>query len=350
MPCESYVVWNNKGGTGKTTLTFQLSAEYAELHPEKKVVVIDMCPQANVSSALLAKNSSPLLPLNPGEVVLEGKSYEKTICGYLLMKLERGSTELGINELMDFLTFVHSTNNNISKNVFLMCGDLHLEELSTRLQQERQLIAIRNISNWKRVTLFIKDYIQRLGQNGEFVFFIDTNPSFSIYTEMAISAAERLIVPFTADDFSLAAIKAMLYLVYGNQTDQSDHRRSLIEHQYYWLAKTHQVNRPKLHLFVNNRATYHTTRAAAAFSGVANEVRHLLNRVYGKQSAIFSQPLDKLCPDLHDFHSAGVISLHTGCPISKLKPGKHSVFDQTVQVQSNIGTYKADIKKIIKML
>lgn len=309
-----------------------------------------MCPQANVSSALLARNNSPLLPLNPGEVDIEGCPYEKTVCGYLLAKLERGSNELGIPKLKEFLTLVHSKNNNITKNVYLMCGDLYLEELSTRLQQERQLIATRNISYWKRVTVFIKDYIQRLGQNEEFVFFIDTNPSFSIYTEMAISASERLIVPFTADDFSLSAIKAMLYLVYGIQTNESDHRRSLVEHQYYWLAENHQVNRPKLHLFVNNRATYHTTRTAAAFAGVANEVRLLLKRVYEKQSDIFSQPSTKLCVDLHDFHSAGVISLHTGCPISNLKPGKHYVFDETVQVQSNIGTYKADIKKIIKML
>ena len=35
-----YTIWNNKGAVGKTTL---------------RVVVIDMCPQSNVSSALLGK-------------------------------------------------------------------------------------------------------------------------------------------------------------------------------------------------------------------------------------------------------------------------------------------------------
>ncbi|CAG2249581.1 unnamed protein product [Mytilus edulis] len=196
MPYASYVIWNNKGGTGKTTITFQLSADYAELHPEKTIVVIDMCPQANVSSALLAKSNNPL---NPGQVQL--------------------------------------TNRKIPSNVFLMCGDLYLEELSRRLEQERHLMPIAGNSPWKRVTLFIKDYVERLSQNGDYVFFIDTNPSFSIYTEMAISAAERLIVPYTADDFSLSAIKAMFYLVYGIQTDENDHRRNFVEHQYYQLAK-----------------------------------------------------------------------------------------------------------------
>lgn len=306
-----------------------------------------MCPQANISSALLAKKHNPL---NPGQVVLEGRSFEKTVFGYLLAKLERVSTESMKTKLKNFLIKVNSENEHISKNIFLMCGDLYLETLSRRLEQERQLMAIGDNSEWKRVTLFIKDYVESLGQNGDFVFFIDTNPSFSIYTEMAISAAKRLIVPFTADDFSLSAIKAMFYLVYGIQTDESDHRRSLVEHQYYQLAKTHEVNRPWLHLFVNNRATYHT-RTAAGYEGVAEEVKQLLKRVYEKKSGIFSQQLDYLCPDLHDFHSAGVISLHNGIPIPKLTAGKYTVFCKTVQVQtSSIRTYKADINTIIQML
>lgn len=301
-----------------------------------------MCPQANISSALLAKNNHPL---NPGQVVLEGRSYEKTVCGYLLAKIERVSTES-----RNFLIKVNSENKHISKNVFLMCGDLYLEEISRRLEQERQLMAIGETSPWKKVTCFIKDFVESLGQNRQYGFFIDTNPSFSIYTEMAISAAERLIVPYTADDFSLTAIRAMLYLVHGYQTDEDHHRRSLIEHQYYQLAKIHQVKRPQLHLFVNNRATTYHTRAAAAYSGVADEVKQLLERVYKNQSSIFTQPLDGLCPVLHDFHTAEVTSIHNGIPIVSLKQGPYNVFDQPVQVQKNIHIYQADIRKITAML
>ena len=31
---HSYALWNNKGGVGKSTITFHLSMRYAELHPE----------------------------------------------------------------------------------------------------------------------------------------------------------------------------------------------------------------------------------------------------------------------------------------------------------------------------
>ena len=46
---------NTQGGVGKTTLTYHLSTNYAEEHPEERVLVIDMCPQANISSALLGE-------------------------------------------------------------------------------------------------------------------------------------------------------------------------------------------------------------------------------------------------------------------------------------------------------
>ena len=33
---ERVIFWNNKGGTGKTTLTFQIINEYAFQNPEKE--------------------------------------------------------------------------------------------------------------------------------------------------------------------------------------------------------------------------------------------------------------------------------------------------------------------------
>ena len=54
MPIQqSYAVWNNKGGVGKSTICYHVAARYAEENPNQKVLVIDLCPQANVSMMLL---------------------------------------------------------------------------------------------------------------------------------------------------------------------------------------------------------------------------------------------------------------------------------------------------------
>jgi len=49
----TYAFWNNKGGTGKTSLAFQAITRYAEKHPERRVLAVDLCPQANLSELML---------------------------------------------------------------------------------------------------------------------------------------------------------------------------------------------------------------------------------------------------------------------------------------------------------
>lgn len=62
---SKYAFWNNKGGTGKTSLAFQAITHYAEKHPKKRVLAIDVCPQANLSELFLGglnhKGSEKLL-------------------------------------------------------------------------------------------------------------------------------------------------------------------------------------------------------------------------------------------------------------------------------------------------
>ncbi|MBC6415353.1 MAG: ParA family protein [Bdellovibrionales bacterium] len=59
MPQDTirYAIWNNKGGVGKTFLSFMLSVEYAIKNPSKKIIVVDMCPQANLSEIFLGGNN-----------------------------------------------------------------------------------------------------------------------------------------------------------------------------------------------------------------------------------------------------------------------------------------------------
>lgn len=55
---HNYAIWNNKGGVGKSTITFHIASRYAEKHPQEDVFVIDMCPQANSSMMLLGGGTS----------------------------------------------------------------------------------------------------------------------------------------------------------------------------------------------------------------------------------------------------------------------------------------------------
>ena len=56
----AYAFWNNKGGVGKSFLSFVAATEYARTYPDTDVYVIDLCPQANISEILLL-NSEMLI-------------------------------------------------------------------------------------------------------------------------------------------------------------------------------------------------------------------------------------------------------------------------------------------------
>lgn len=76
---KSYVMWNNKGGVGKSTIIFHVASIYAENNPDRSVVVIDMCPQANSSMMLMGGGREAEEKLQ--ELII-GDS-PKTVVGYL---------------------------------------------------------------------------------------------------------------------------------------------------------------------------------------------------------------------------------------------------------------------------
>ena len=73
-----YAIWNNKGGVGKSFLSFILGAEIAHNDPDCTVILVDMCPQVNLSEIVLGGNSEDVRTLNG---ILAEKN-RKTVGGY----------------------------------------------------------------------------------------------------------------------------------------------------------------------------------------------------------------------------------------------------------------------------
>lgn len=365
----SYVFWNNKSGTGKSTMVFQLSAAYAVENTSQKVVVIDMCPEYNVSTTLLRNPPTAALSL-----LTELRSskipydlYRTSLSGYLYGRLDRRTA---INDYQHFLTHVKLLNPHFPENVYLLIGDHNNAELTIRLDQERHLPPTNIDNPWRRVTLFIKEFIEGLVKtniNEHYCFFIDTDSSVSIYTQMAITAAKSLIVPFTADESSLSALDTMLCLIYRHTTKTYIHTGSFDE-LFFSKAYDEKIEFPKLHLFIFNKATYYTKKddsdispsktPAYAFAAIRNQYGKVVYNVSKLLQSNFEscnsveEFRKKYIIDVHDFRSLGVLSTHVCCPFSKLKSGQlGKVYDITVPIDSvQLKLYKEDIQNIVQKL
>lgn len=361
---ESYVIWNNKGGVGKTTLTFHMATRYASRNPGVHVLVIDLCPQANVSMALL---SSPKKQGN--EQLSKLFKEEETISIYLQKLIEMGPKL----DAKQYLTKVKDYNNQVPTNLFLLCGDMCLELVGRGLDHHRLGMDMPRHKPWKHVTTSIRSFIEGSPEKitgvtesqDEWVVFIDTNPSFSVYTEIALAAANKLIIPINADDFSIEAVRAMLDLVYGiapeeEQADFATYRGYMFSHK----ARQYELKLPEIHLLINNRTTTIYTRSATAFKAMGQENLKVLFDAYQQHQrekkcfaprkmeiadiAAFKQ---QYFEDVRDFHTTAILSLHTGCPLGGLS-GKVSLSeDESVKVdQGKVKEYLKCLDNLVQKL
>ena len=166
-----YAVWNNKGGVGKTFVCFVMATEYACNNPDKIVVVIDMCPQANVSEILLGGNGTGSSELDK----LLVKNPRQTIGGYFDQRISSPQAKTGTET--NFMIQLKPINQNVPTNMFLVAGDPSLELQAQAINQ----IAAQTLpaNTWANVHRWVFDVITSIkASHPQSVFFIDCNPSF----------------------------------------------------------------------------------------------------------------------------------------------------------------------------
>ena len=152
-----YAFWNNKGGTGKTSLMFQAVIRYAEKYPRKRILAIDVCPQANLSELMLGglhnKGSDKLLERH-------GRVPRCSIGGYFQLRLPSPYV-VPIFDAHDFITKPSAYNESVSDNIDLVCGDPLLELQSNAVNT----LANNNIpgtNTWIAVIDWLKAYPIRM--------------------------------------------------------------------------------------------------------------------------------------------------------------------------------------------
>jgi len=336
-----YAFWNNKGGTGKTSLAFQAIARYAELHPKKRVLAIDLCPQANLSELMLGglnnKGSEKLLER-------QGMVPRCSIGGYFQLRLPAPYSSPSFNA-HDFITKPNSYNNAVPKNIDLVCGDPLLELQANAVNT----LANQNIPGtnaWISVIDWLKNYLDQL--DGEYdIVFLDCNPSFSLYTQIALASAHRIILPVMADDSSRRAIQNAFSLIYGLKLP------SEIYAAYMFATKLKDAGRslPKIHLIIRNRLTQYMG-AASAYAAVLQAILTDVKGLLKTNPDLFTfKKVDLGFVDIRDFQTTGVVAFAKGQPFSHVRAGKQTVNGHRVQVkQDYLGHCMEALENLAKAL
>lgn len=338
-----YAIWNNKGGVGKTFLAFILGSEYALAHPQKNVILVDMCPQANLSEIILGGNGTG------NENLEELIGTERTVGGYFYKRIQQGPHDLTGDET-SYLIHAKSKNENLPENLWLLCGDPKLEILAQVISQigaqTLPLEAWKNVHSW--LLNLVIACSKKLGLENTQVF-IDCNPSFSAYTELAMLASERLIVPCTCDGASARAIDNVASLLYGHNSRKQDIN-------FARRAEKDGLSLPLIHTVILNRSTLYNKDASKAFSAIYTAIKERVERFELSTASRFTSAdlLDStegrftLMPDSH---SVAIVCSHKGLPLQKVTPGRYEVYDTTPQVNPEpLERYKKAVANIMQRL
>lgn len=185
------VIFNQKGGVGKSSITVNLAAISAARG--KRTLVVDLDSQSNATQYLLGEKATygqhmPVLEPNIETFFDEllnasqGKGLLGSALGSILKSKERGLDAV-----------IHGTP---FANLFVIPSSPNLGALEHALQSKHKIFKLR-------------DALNELDSQYDEVF-IDTPPAFNFFTLSALIAADRVIIPFDCDVFSRRALLTLL--------------------------------------------------------------------------------------------------------------------------------------------
>lgn len=320
-----YGFWNNKGGTGKTSLCFQSACAYAHQHEDERVLIIDVCPQANLSELLLGGLT------NDGSKNLlarQGETLRATVGGYFQLRLPSPYNPPNFTAA-DFITHPRSFNQSIPDNIDLVCGDPLLELQSNAISTLANT-QIPGTNAWMAVVDWLADFIAQIREDYD-VIFIDANPSFSIYTQIALSSTDKLVLPVMADDSSRRAIQNAFSLIFGLKLPSD------IYASYAFATRLRDAGRelPQVHAIAKNRLTQYMG-PSSAYAAVLRSIDQDVSKLLKSNSEIFTFAKTKQgVVDIRDFQTTGVVAFARGCPFYRLSSGRLDVMGQRIQVNES---------------
>jgi len=197
-------IFNNKGGVGKSTLTYHLGAALAERG--KKVLLVDLDPQSNLTLYGLSEERLEEIWNTEDDYISDYKAAKSKVSEVAFKKFQ--SQNHSIHYLLKPIEDGESDEAMLSnpiplrKNLELIPGRLTLHLFENKLAKHwsdaflGEPQAIRIVTSIRKIC---EQYAKKFKYD---IVLIDTSPSLGALNKVIISGADAFIIPCAPDMFS----------------------------------------------------------------------------------------------------------------------------------------------------
>lgn len=197
-------IFNNKGGVGKSTLTYHLGCALAE--KGKKVLLVDLDPQSNLTLYGLTESELEDVWSSEDRFITDYKAAKSSLTEeeftefhkknhsihYLIKPIEDGeSDEVSLSDPV-----------NLLPNLDLIPGRLTLHLFENKLSKNWSEAFLGDPQAIRTVTAIRKKCEEYAESYGYDIILIDTSPSLSALNKVIISNSDSFIIPCAPDMFS----------------------------------------------------------------------------------------------------------------------------------------------------
>ncbi|MCP9963210.1 AAA family ATPase [Streptomyces somaliensis] len=203
MNRTSIALFNNKGGVGKTTLTYHLAHMFRRLG--LTVLAVDLDPQANLTSMCLDENEIEELWDNKSELIAQG-AVSPALPG--TGRVRNGQTIAdAVRPILEGTGDVAPIEPaELQSDLWLLAGSLDLSRFEDKLSNEWFKTFAGDIAAIRTTTAFHRVVEQAAEEIDADIVLIDVGPNLGAINRAALIAADSVLMPLAADLFSLKGL------------------------------------------------------------------------------------------------------------------------------------------------
>jgi len=321
--------FNNKGGVGKTSLVFHLAWMLSEMG--KRVVTIDLDPQANLTSAFLSEDELETLWDTDDQSQRNSTIYQCV----------RPLTEVGD-------IFAPQTQR-INPRLFLVPGDLALAGFEDFLSQEwpNALGSSSLFRPFRILSSFWQVAQMAAQQHSADIILADVGPNLGAINRSALIGTGHVVIPLAADLFSLQGLRNLGPTLRAWRADWTKRVNN-------WPAPTFALPLGKMQPvgYILMQHSERLSRPVKAYKKWADRIPLTYQQsVLDQALSPIIQPIDSDClAKLKHYRSLVPMAQEVHKPIFQLTPADGAIGSHSAAVSSAWSDFKALAVSILERI